>query len=194
MKVASLILAMAIAMAGLTVLAQTSRRKHKRTSTHKTKPIPKNVQEEMKRLGRAQDPPIDYSDVAQPLPNLDAYVEWQRVTSSNNEVFWCNMRTRLRLPGGIVKAWIKEEPKEGRLSEVRAELHTANVRYDTDQYTYLLTLWEFKCGTRMSRSIEQIAYGEGGSVLSDITVHNAEWGDLAPETIGESLYEFNCRK
>ncbi len=120
--------------------------------------------------------------------------EWEQSVLGVEDVYWINVKTRVRTRSGIVKAWFKIEPTaEGRPRTVNF-LRKYNPSLDAESYSYMLSFYEFNCQERLLRVVEDIFHTKKGAVLTSIVTKDAEWLNIPPDSIAEALYETACQK
>lgn len=151
-------------------------------------------QKRKRRVQPKATPPFDYSKLAQPLSDVSyLFGEWLPITESTFSTISGNLRTQTTQRDGTIKMWVKRELKADSLEAGRAELRQRHVDYDPATYSYSKELYLFDCTGRRSKSVAFYDYDTNGGLLS--SAHpKATWNDVVPESTGEAMLGFACRK
>jgi hypothetical protein len=125
--------------------------------------------------------PRGVSPCGVPIPSFEEFVEeqrieWRVVSATKETLYFYNTHRVTCGSGGILSAWVKGT-------------------YDNEAKSISdMTRYEFKCRLNHLRITSQAEYYKDGSVKSSRTYKNAEWDEVIPDSVGESILEGICRK
>jgi hypothetical protein len=106
------------------------------------------------------------------------------ITPDSCEYFYYTPSLKITSHGNrtnIVRVWAKQCFKN---------YVKGNATYENG---YTKTLWEFDCKRDQYCILQVIRYSETGYVIDSFT-YNEEWDDAVPESIGELLNQYFCKK
>jgi hypothetical protein len=114
--------------------------------------------------------------------------DWEAVSAGDDVIAYVDKES-IRFIGSTAKIWVKWEytdPQEVKYS------------YPKKTYTTSKNLELYKCLDRTSAAIQAIRYSDNsaGEVVDTITIKeaNAEFSEVAPDTMGESILQWVCKK
>lgn len=122
--------------------------------------------------------------------------EWVYITASKSDHrdIYISPKRILASENNAIKAWIKMFPRgpfANFLYQKTREKNGLNIK-GYDKYSHTLELVEMNCSKRQMRCLISIDYDEQGEVLGSRNTPKAEWDDVIPESIGETMLEKVC--
>jgi S1-C subfamily serine protease len=126
-----------------------------------------------------------------PTPNSD---EWRLVDFSNTFRLYYRPSSVLRTPNGTLKVWGKDVPinLEERRKEEAARQTDNRLSFKYYSYAYSLELFEVRCEAREDRLLAWVDYDTNNSTLSSSDDANAEWSNIIPGSVMDSLRKTIC--
>lgn len=106
-------------------------------------------------------------------------IEWRVAAETNEDIYYYNTK-KMDCVKGILKAWIKQVPKQG------------NVTKDISPYS--MQRVELNCRSRLMRMTRKTIYGKDGGVLGERDESNSKWEELIPDSVGETIWSMICHK
>ena len=132
---------------------------------------------------------LDLSDI-DPVVLRDLR-EWQSAGSTRDLYYSYGLKTIRRLPGNVVRVWIKATLKDdsgGGKSEFLKNRRIQGLRtFGYENYARTLELHEYDCSKGEVRVLSQIDYDETGNVLDSTSYRKPAWDYIVPDSVGESI-------
>jgi len=124
--------------------------------------------------------------------------EWQPAGSTRDLYYSYGLRTIRRLPGNVVRVWIKASLKDDSTqgkSDFLKNRRTQGLRtYGYESFARTLELHEYDCTKGEVRVLSQIDYDEIGNVLDSTTYRKPSWDYIVPDSVGASLSKAVCKR
>ena len=104
-------------------------------------------------------------------------IRWRKIGRSHNEAFFYNGKdTICDADRKVLKTWIKAIPDS------------------PDGHAYSLELFELNCRTYQLRRTSQTKYTSTGDIVDFRSIKEAEWDDVIPDSIGQTIFNTACRR
>ena len=132
------------------------------------------------------------------IENILGSSNWKPIAESGGSSYFYGTKTIKRLPGGVVRVWIKEvlnnQTSLGRAEFLRNRKARGVRTYGYEKYSHTLTLYEFNCTKAETRILSTVDYDEAGQVIDSTSYKNSAWDYVVPDSIGESMLKTVCSK
>ncbi|MFV9646127.1 MAG: surface-adhesin E family protein [Desulfobacterales bacterium] len=137
---------------------------------------------------------------------------WQLITFKKNDLaVFFNSRFLTHVDANIIRVWLKEKPisekareeerlciskmLEKMLEKVATDGDRNRIYDDFTNYAETLELREYNCAKKQMRIVEILYYDrEGKSIGSIGPIPEASWGNVIPETVGETILNTVCHQ
>jgi hypothetical protein len=116
---------------------------------------------------------------------------WISVSDGERSFYFYAPERVARSGAGRLSVWIKTVDRRVDGKPVDAE-HPNDAGPD-DARKQTTELWEFDCGDRRERLLQQTTYKPNGESFNTLPGSNPKWHHVAPDTIADEILEAACR-